>query len=180
MSERDAILSAAEPIKVSIFNQTYSLRARDGGEHALRVARAVDERMRDIAAQLSVCDVTKIAVLTAMHFADELQGVREHYERELDALRAQSAAPAPAAAEVEAPAAEADPVDDIPAAAVDDIPAARSWFEAIFDDEAFDRPVAGERMSEHIPSRLKRPRQARTDSPDPDPAAARHTDPFEQ
>ena len=178
MSERNAILSAAEPIKVNIFNQTYSLRARDGGEHALRVARVVDERMRQIASGLSVCDVTKIAVLAAMHLADELEGMRDHYERELDSLRAQPAPP-PVSVEPDTPTAS----DDTTARAEDpaapaDAPAARSWFEAIFDDEAFDRAGSTERMSNHIPSRLKRPRQQpRPDSPISDSAA--QTDPVE-
>lgn len=182
MSERDVLLAAAEPVKVQIFNQTYSLRARDGGEHALRVARAVDERMRHIATQLSVCDVTKIAVLTAMHFADELQGVRDYYERELDALRAPQAAEAEGETEeTSAAAPEAQPAHDAPTEdPAADLPAARSWFEAIFDDEAFDRPVAGGRMSEQIPSRLKRPRPAARPEPaNTNDPAAELADPFE-
>src|SRR5436305_5410736 len=85
-SEHD--LSAnADSIRVSIFNQTYSLRSASGdGEHVRRVAQLVDERMRLIASQLAVHDVAKVAVLAGRNFADELEILKDSFERELSAL----------------------------------------------------------------------------------------------
>ena len=74
----------AGSVRVNIFNQTYSLRSASGdGEHVLRVARLVDERMRAVASGLAVHDVAKVAVLTALNLADELEGLKSFYETEL-------------------------------------------------------------------------------------------------
>src|ERR1051325_10996014 len=81
---RRVLSTEAGSVRVSIFNQSYSLRAADGdGEHVLRVARLVDERMRAVADGLAVHDVAKVAVLTALNLADELEGLKSFYESEL-------------------------------------------------------------------------------------------------
>jgi cell division protein ZapA len=77
---------AAESVKVNIFGQTYSLRSPRGGERIRRLAGLVDERMREIASQLAVHDAAKVAVLAALNLADEMELVREHYEREIESL----------------------------------------------------------------------------------------------
>ena len=86
-------------IRVKIFNQTYSLRSASGdGAHVERVARLVDERMRAVADGLAVHDVAKVAVLTALNLADELEGLKNFYEAELrevlERARAEEAAQA--------------------------------------------------------------------------------------
>src|SRR3712207_6494199 len=87
------------PVKVKIFNQIYSLRSSTGeAEHVVRAARAVDERMHAVASQLAVHDVAKVAVLTAVNFADELQSLKDTYERELQELLARADALAAASA----------------------------------------------------------------------------------
>ena len=81
----------AGSVRVSIFNQTYSLRAADGnGEHVERVARLVDARMRAVANGLAVHDVAKVAVLTALNLADELDGLKSFYETELRGVLARA------------------------------------------------------------------------------------------
>src|ERR1700748_601735 len=76
-----------ESIRVTIFNQTYSLRSATGDrEYLRRVAQLVDERMRSIASQLAVHDVGKVAVLAALNLADELEVLKDSFERELSAL----------------------------------------------------------------------------------------------
>ena len=134
-------------VKVKIFNQIYSLRSGTGAaEHVMRAARAVDERMHAVASQLAVHDVAKVAVLTAINFADELQSLKDTYERELQELLARADALSEAREE-EAPA----PVEE-PA------PQPSSWFEAIFD--ADPPPERGDdRLSSQISSRLQRLRQ---------------------
>jgi cell division protein ZapA len=85
---------AAESVRVNIFGQTYSLRSTQGGERVRRVAELVDERMREIASQLAVHDAAKVAVLAALNLADELELVRQHYEREIESLLTAEVAPA--------------------------------------------------------------------------------------
>jgi cell division protein ZapA len=158
----------AGSVRVSIFNQSYSLRAADGdGAHVLRVARLVDERMRAIANGLAVHDVAKVAVLTALNFADELEGLRSFYESELRGVleRAREEEAASAAGEATPPA-EAARDEEAAGAAASAGPAAfepsreePSWFEAIFDTDAPPPRAGEERLSSQVTSRLRRLRQ---------------------
>src|SRR5919206_3516108 len=108
MSEENSDPRAGS-VKVKIFNQIYSLRSSTvEREHVVRVARAVDERMLAVASQLAVHDVAKVAVLTALNFADELQTLKDSYERELQELLARADALA-AAREQPAPVPPAPP-----------------------------------------------------------------------
>ena len=161
----------AGSVRVNIFNQSYSLRSADGdGAHVERVARLVDERMRAVASGLAVHDVAKVAVLTALNLADELEGLRSFYETELRDMLARAGedeqAAAPEAEDEVAP--EAASQDDETTAAVSNAayglepPAAApptqeepSWFEAIFDTDAPPARTGEERLSSQVTSRLR-------------------------
>jgi cell division protein ZapA (FtsZ GTPase activity inhibitor) len=146
---------AGGSIKVKIFNQIYSLRSSTGGaEHVVRAARAVDERMHAVASQLAVHDVAKVAVLTALNFADELQSLKDSYERELQDLLERADA---LAAETGERAAEPPHAEPEPATGQQLRPS--SWFEAIFDADTPERAPGDERLSSQISTRLQRLRQ---------------------
>ncbi|MDT5158793.1 MAG: cell division protein ZapA [Acidobacteriota bacterium] len=160
-------------VRVNIFNQTYSLRSASGdGEQVQRLARLVDERMRLIASGLAVHDVAKVAVLTALNFADELEGLRNFYETELREIlsRAQeeeeespdASASEEAQGAFEEPS-EAEPVQDAGVrdeevrdegmrdeGARDD----QSWFDSIFDSGTPGKS-GDERLSSQVTSRLR-------------------------
>lgn len=71
-------IQGLESVQVTIFNQTYSLRAHTGGGERVRyIARLVDERMRNISAHLTTHDIAKVAILAALNIADELQQLKE-------------------------------------------------------------------------------------------------------
>ncbi len=151
----------AGSVRVSIFNQTYSLRAADGnGEHVERVAQLVDERMRAVASNLAVHDVAKVAVLVALNLADELESLKSFYETELRGVlaRAREEEGDEAGAEAEAP-------EPVAAAPAEEPPAAQSsteepsWFEAIFDTDAPPTRTGEERLSSQVSARLRRLRQ---------------------
>ncbi|HEX8351562.1 MAG TPA: cell division protein ZapA [Pyrinomonadaceae bacterium] len=167
----------AGSVRVNIFNQTYSLRSASGdGEQVERVARLVDERMRAVASGLAVHDVAKVAVLTALNLADELEGLKNFYETELRSMLSRSReedrdeGPAEAEAETETEA-EEPAASNAPAAAIDSSasasapaegPAAAgtsqeepSWFEAIFDTDAPPSRTGEERLSSQVTSRLR-------------------------
>jgi len=137
----------ADSIRVSIFNQTYSLRSASGdGEHVRRVAQLVDERMRLIASQLAVHDVAKVAVLAALNFADELEVLKDSFERELSALLLSQ----PEEEDYAEPHTEAQaPVEETRADA--SLAEDQAWFDSIFDPET----TRGERLSTQVSSRLK-------------------------
>src|SRR5215213_4096647 len=147
-SARDLSTDAGS-VRVNIFNQTYSLRSGSGdGAHVLRVARLVDERMHAVATGLAVHDVAKIAVLTALNLADELEGLKSFYETELrEVLERARAGEGPEPPEPEAfvpPVVSEEPAAPAPA------PEEQSWFEAIFDSDAPPARAGDERLSSQI------------------------------
>lgn len=158
----------AGSVRVNIFNHTYSLRSASGdGEQVVRVARLVDERMRMIASGLAVHDVAKIAVLTALNLADELEGLRDFYERELREMlsRAQEEDEVAVDDGTTGDAAHDEAtemsVDDAAAmserAAVAEERATQgeqSWFDAIFDTDAPGK-TGDERLSSQVSLRLR-------------------------
>lgn len=144
----------AGSVRVKIFNQTYSLRSASGdGAQVQRLARLVDERMHAVADGLAVHDIAKIAVLTALNFADELEGLKSFYETELrEVLERARAVEEPETPEPE-PFVRPDLKEEPPA------PEEQSWFEAIFDSDAPPPRAGDERLSSQIASRLRRLRQ---------------------
>jgi cell division protein ZapA len=68
-------------VNVKIYNQTYSIRASDGNaERAQQLATMVDQRMREIAKGALTADSLKVAILAALHIADELDKALARYE----------------------------------------------------------------------------------------------------
>jgi cell division protein ZapA len=62
-----------QPIRVHIFNQTYTLLA-DGDEREIQeLAHEIDELMTSIAHRASSGDSTRIAVMACLHLADKLR-----------------------------------------------------------------------------------------------------------
>jgi cell division protein ZapA len=164
----------AGSVRVSIFNQSYSLRSADGsGEHVLRVARIVDERMRAVADGLAVHDVAKIAVITALNLADELEGLKNFYEAELRDVLSRAREDEEDAAAASAPSDDSEPEEfeepQSPFAESRDTEAAPpgdgamgaatqqepSWFDAIFDTDAPPSKTGDERLSSQVSSRLR-------------------------
>jgi cell division protein ZapA len=137
---------AGETIRVSIFDQIYSLRSSKGSAHIRQIAQVVDERMRQIAMQTTTFELSRIAVLAALNLADELEDFKSRGD-EIDAAppatREESGA-AHEAAEKSAAGDEANPN--------------QTWFDAIFDAEV---PVKerSQRLSSQISSKLQNIRQ---------------------
>jgi cell division protein ZapA len=73
-----------KPVRVTIFNQTYTLLAGGDPAEVEALAHRVDELMSSIAARAGNVDSTRTAVLACLHLADELQGL----ERQLEKLKA--------------------------------------------------------------------------------------------
>jgi len=72
-----------EPVRVTIFNQTYSLVATDDAGQVQELAHIVDKLMTEIAARAGNVDSTRTAVLACLHLADRLRTL----ERELASLK---------------------------------------------------------------------------------------------
>jgi cell division protein ZapA len=72
-----------EPVRVTIFNQTYSLVASEEPGRIEHLAEKVDDLMSSIAVRAGNIDATRAAVLACLHLADELESL----ERRLAALK---------------------------------------------------------------------------------------------
>jgi cell division protein ZapA len=63
-------------IRVEIYNQNYSIRSDGDNEYILRLAEYVDSKMRDISSGTLTVDSLKVAILAALHIADEFHQVK--------------------------------------------------------------------------------------------------------
>jgi len=60
-----------QTIRVEIYNQTYSIRSDGDNEYILDLAQYVDGKMREISSGTLTVDSLKVAILAALHIADE-------------------------------------------------------------------------------------------------------------
>jgi len=70
-------------VKVTIFNQTYSLAATEEEGEIESLAHSIDELMTSIAMRAGNVDGNRVAVLACLHMADRLRSM----ERELVELK---------------------------------------------------------------------------------------------
>ncbi len=60
-----------QTIRVEIYNQTYSIRSDGDNEYIQELADYVDSKMRAISSGTLTVDSLKVAILAALHVADE-------------------------------------------------------------------------------------------------------------
>ena len=73
-------------IDVEIYDQKYSIVLKTALPEAevRKLAEQVDMRMRDIAAQANTPDSLKVAILTALHLAQEYRELQQNCEQKTD------------------------------------------------------------------------------------------------
>jgi cell division protein ZapA len=73
-------------IDVEIYDQKYSivLKSSLAETEVRKLAEEIDERMRDIAAQSNTADSLKIAILAALHLAQEYRDLQRSCEQKTD------------------------------------------------------------------------------------------------
>jgi len=67
-------------VKVEIFNQEYFVKGNENAEYIEMLAAYVDRRMRMIEQRNHSLSIVKVAVLTALNLADELNKLQEDYD----------------------------------------------------------------------------------------------------
>jgi cell division protein ZapA len=72
-----------QTVRVTIFNQSYTVSTTEEAGEIEELAHQVDELMSSIARRAGNLDTARTAVLACLHLADRLRSV----ERELQALR---------------------------------------------------------------------------------------------
>ena len=78
-------------IRVEIYNQTYNIRSDGDSEYVTGLAEFVDRRMREISSGTLTVDSLKVAILAALHIADELHRLKRLHEQTDSQLAARSA-----------------------------------------------------------------------------------------
>src|SRR5580693_2721704 len=81
--EVEELRGERKTVRVTIFNQTYSLAATDEEGEVEALAHSIDELMTSIATRAGNVDGNRVAVLACLHLADRLRSM----ERELTDLK---------------------------------------------------------------------------------------------
>ncbi len=68
-------------IRVEIYNQNYNIRSDGNSEYVTQLAEFVDHRMREISSCTLTVDSLKVAILAALHIADELHRLKHLHEQ---------------------------------------------------------------------------------------------------
>src|SRR5882762_5527646 len=77
-------------VRVEIYKQTYNIRSDGDTEYIIQLAEFVDSRMREISSGTLTVDSLKVAILAALHIADELHRLKHLYEQADSQLAARS------------------------------------------------------------------------------------------
>jgi cell division protein ZapA len=83
--------TSSPTIRVEIYNQTYNIRSDGDTEYIIQLAEFVDSRMREISSGTLTVDSLKVAILAALHIADELHRLKNMHEQADSQLAARSA-----------------------------------------------------------------------------------------
>src|SRR5947199_6079520 len=82
--------TSSPTIRVEIYNQTYNIRSDGDTEYIVQLAEFVDSRMREISSGTLTVDSLKVAILAALHIADELHRLKHLHEQADSQLAARS------------------------------------------------------------------------------------------
>src|SRR3954451_16606323 len=78
-------------VRVEIYNQTYNIRSDGDTEYIIQLAEFVDSKMREISSGTLTVDSLKVAILAALHIADEFYQLK-HSQAQTDAQLASRSA----------------------------------------------------------------------------------------
>ncbi len=72
---------APDKLTVSIFGSEYTLVSDQNEEYVKKIAEFVDQKMREIDRSQNITSTAKVAILTALNIADELNQEREYRKK---------------------------------------------------------------------------------------------------
>jgi cell division protein ZapA len=88
---RNKLEGSEQSIRVEIYNQTYNIRSDGDNEYIMRLAEYVDGKMRDISSGTLTVDSLKVAILAALHIADEFHQLKNQQQQTDAQLASRSA-----------------------------------------------------------------------------------------
>src|SRR5437870_1609511 len=89
--DRNFDANTSPTIKVEIYDQAYTVRSDGDPEYLKELAEFVDRRMREISSGTLTVDSLKVAILAALHIADELHRLKRLHEQADQQLASRSA-----------------------------------------------------------------------------------------
>jgi cell division protein ZapA len=81
----------AQSIRVQIYNQSYNIRSDGDSDYILKLAEYVDGKMREISSGTLTVDSLKVAILAALHVADEYHQLKKERDQSDAQLASRSA-----------------------------------------------------------------------------------------
>jgi len=84
----DAASADKKLVRVTIFQQPYTLRSSGETGETEALAQAVDTLMNQIASRSSGADPTRVAVLACLHLADQVRQLERDYDQLCDRIAA--------------------------------------------------------------------------------------------
>lgn len=69
-----------QPVRVQIFNQSYSLLVDGDPKEVEEIAHQLDELMYTISSRTAQGDATRVAVLACLHLADKLRAAEKQIQ----------------------------------------------------------------------------------------------------
>jgi len=88
---KNADATTSPTIKVEIYDQAYTIRSDGDSQYIQQLADYVDQRMREISSGTLTVDSRKVAILAALHIADELHQLKKIHEQADEQLATRSA-----------------------------------------------------------------------------------------
>ena len=82
-------MAERKQVKVTIYNQQYSMSTESDTSEVEELAAVVDELIRSIAARAGTSDLGRIAVLACLHMADQLRTAERELTETQQAVNAQ-------------------------------------------------------------------------------------------
>jgi len=86
LAKVNAKKNTVNKVTVSIYNEDYVVKGNEDPEYIHMLGSYVDRRMRMIGQRNHNLSTTKVAVLTALNLADELNKLQEDYDQMIKAL----------------------------------------------------------------------------------------------
>ncbi len=80
----------ANQLRVNIFGTEYALKADENQDYVIEIAKYVDQKMREIDRSQAITSNLKIAILAALHIADELHQLRQYHDRVSEQINEES------------------------------------------------------------------------------------------
>ena len=86
LAKMNAKKNSLNKVTVNIYNEDYIVKGNEDPEYIHMLGSYVDRRMRMIGQRNHNLSTTKVAVLTALNLADELNKLQEDYDQMIKAL----------------------------------------------------------------------------------------------